>query len=65
MAEQDILQQIQFASDVVGHWPSWKQNILSRSSRPDNTVARSPVDNQAALPGVREARGKEVQESAR
>lgn len=45
ITSKEIQTQIQYASRVVGSWPAWKQNILSHSSQPTNSVARAPIDN--------------------
>lgn len=44
MTKNDIEQQIQNASSIVGQWPRWKQNILNHSCQPTNSTARTPVD---------------------
>lgn len=46
MTDKEIRQQIERATAVVQTWPSWKRNILVRSSQPTNSTARTPVDNR-------------------
>lgn len=41
---KEVQIQIQYASQVVRVWPAWKRNILSHSSQPTNSRARTPVE---------------------
>ena len=57
MDKETLRQQIDRATRLVEARPSWKQNILARSSQPTLSVPRAPVNNQTSSASTQQRKG--------
>jgi hypothetical protein len=57
MERETLRQQIERATKHVDARPSWKQDILARSSQPTLSVPRTPVNNQSRSASAQSHKG--------
>lgn len=43
ISQEEFLEQLKIAAEIVASWPAWKQNILENSAKPFVDKPRPPV----------------------